>query len=159
MSKQVLTFGTLLEVVEDWVRKGSLDSRIRIRVVDENEAIEVAVGGAYFVPHDRKILLVAKTPNQEDLFDDGGNLLNDESPNGIHRNLQEIENQGIDYGTPVGIEIWFENGSGDEIQYRLESESYSTNPNFLIVEHFLSGEKHEHDVEFRQLLNNQYKVL
>lgn len=150
-----LNFGTLIELVEDWLRKNSLQCRVMARIVDGKDIVEISVGGAYFVSEQKKIYLVTKAPKQGDIFDDDSILLNDESPGGIYRDLKELESQEIDYSTSLGIEIWFTDGE-DDIQYRLECESYSINQDFLIVEHFLGKEKVEFDDEFRQMLHEQY---
>jgi len=92
---------------------------------------------------------------QEDLFDDDGNLLNDETPSGIYENLRELEKLGVDYSTPIEIEIWFSDGK-DDIQYRLECHQYYVSNERLAVIHFLGSEEDEDKDEFINFLNEQY---
>ena len=66
-----------------------------------------------------------------------------------------LENQGLDYKTPLEVEIWFTEGSGD-IQYRLECHEYGIARNNLILTHFLGREEDEFEEEFRYMLHQQY---
>lgn len=150
-----LNFGTLLELTEDWIRSNQDGNRILARIVDGKEVVEIPVGAAYFVEDHKTIYLVTKSRNQQDIFDDDGNLLNDETPKGIYKGLEMLENQGLDYKTPLEIEIWFTDG-GDDIQYRLECHEYAISQNNLILTHFLGREKDEIEEEFRYMLHQQY---
>lgn len=156
MSKQELTFGILLELVEDWVHRESLDSKIKIRIVDGEDVFEMPVGGAYLVPKEEKIVLLAKTPNEGDLFNEFGVLVNGESPNWMLSDLQEIEDKGIDHNTPVGIEVWFKDKVDGELQFIMESHSFSIKENDLFINYFFTEEKDELADEFHQLLHSQY---
>lgn len=155
MSKLKLNFGVLLELIEDWLRNNFSQSKIIVRIVDGDGIVEIPVGGVYYVPDENTIWLVTKARNQENIFDDDGNVLNDESPKGIYRDLAELEKQELEYSTPLGIEIWFTDGQ-DDIQYKLECHGYSINKHLLIVQHFLERDEVELNDEFRQLLREQY---
>lgn len=155
MSTLSLNFGVLLELTEDWLRNNLSQSRIIAKIVDGEKIVEIPVGGAYYVPNQKTIWLVTKARDQEDIFDDEGNLLNDDSPKGIYRDLAELENQELDYNTPLGIEIWFEDGE-DDIQYKLQCHDYSIHHDLLIVQYFLGRDVVEFEAEFRQLLHEQY---
>jgi hypothetical protein len=150
-----LNFGTLMEILEDWIRNDLTANRIIARIVDGEKAIETTIGGAYFVESHKTIYLVIRRPGEEDLLDDDGNLLNDETPNGIYVDLLGLEELGIDYSTPIEIEIWFSDGE-DDIQYRLESHQYYINNNKLTIIHLLGDEKDEYEDEFRNFLLGQY---
>lgn len=150
-----INFGTLIEILEDWIRNNLTANRIIARIVDGEKAIEATIGGAYFVESNKTIYLVIRRPGEEDLFDDDGNLLNDETPNGIYGDLRGLEELGIDYRTQIEIEIWFSDGE-DDIQYRLESHQYYINNDKLTIVHLLDDEKDEYEDEFRNFLYEQY---
>lgn len=150
-----INFGTLIEILEDWIRNNLTANRIIARIVDGEKAIEATIGGAYFVESNKTIYLVIRRPGEEDLFDDDGNLLNDETPNGIYGDLRGLEELGIDYRTQIEIEIWFSDGE-DDIQYRLESLQYYINNDKLTIIHLLDDEKAEYEDEFRNFLYEQY---
>lgn len=150
-----INFGTLMEILEDWIRNNLTANRIIARIVDGEKAIEATIGGAYFVESNKTIYLVIRRPGEEDLFDDDGNLLNDETPNGIYGDLRGLEELGIDYSTQIEIEIWFWDGE-DDIQYRLESHQYYINNDKLTIIHLLDDEKDEYEDEFRNFLYEQY---
>ncbi len=150
-----INFGTLIEILEDWIRNNLTANRIIARIVDGEKAIEATIGGAYFVESNKTIYLVIRRPGEEDLFDDDGNLLNDETPNGIYGDLRGLEELGIDYSTQIEIEIWFSDGQ-DDIQYRLESLQYYINNDKLTIIHLLDDEKDEYEDEFRNFLYEQY---
>lgn len=92
MTATNLNFGTLLEITEDWIMRDQNDNRILARLVDGEEVVDIPIGGAYFVDDHKTIYLVTKSRNQLDIFDDEGNLLNDETPEGIYKNLEMPEN-------------------------------------------------------------------
>lgn len=150
-----INFGTLMEILEDWIRNNLTANRIIARIVDGEKAIEATIGGAYFVESNKTIYLVIRRPGEEDLFDDDGKLLNDETPNGIYGDLRGVEELGIDYSTQIEIEIWFSVGE-DDIQYRLESHQYYINNDKLTIIHLLDDEKDEYEDEFRNFLYEQY---
>lgn len=150
-----INFGTLMEILEDWIRNNLTANRIIARIVDGEKAIEATIGEAYFVESNKTIYLVIRRPGEEDLFDDDGNLLNDETPNGIYGDLRGLEELGIDYSTQIEIEIWFLDGE-DDIQYRLESHQYYINNDKLTIIHLLDDEKDEYEDEFRNFLYEQY---
>ena len=155
MQPKSVNFGTLLESVEDWIRNGQSENRIMAKIVDASKTIEAIIDGAYFVENDNRIYLVIRRREQEDLYDDAGNLLNDESPSGIYKDLQELEESGVNYSTPIEIEIWFSDGE-DELQYRLECHQYYFSKNNLWVVHYLGREENGYEQEFRKLLHEQY---
>ena len=155
MQKISVNFGILLEIVEDWIRNDLIANRITARIVNGEETVEATIDGAYFVENHKTVYLVMRRREQEDLFDDDGNLLNDETPSGIHENLRELEKLGVDYSTPIEIEIWFSDGE-DDIQYRLECHQYYVSNERLAVIHFLGSEEDEDKDEFINFLNEQY---
>lgn len=131
-------------------------NRITARIVNGEETVEATIDGAYFVENHKTVYLVMRRREQEDLFDDDGNLLNDETPSGIHENLRELEKLGVDYSTPpIEIEIWFSDGE-DDIQYRLECHQYYVSNERLAVIHFLGREEDEDKDEFINFLHEQY---
>ena len=152
----VLTFGVLIEVLEDWIRNDQTGNRIIAQlVVDDEKIVEIPVGGAFFLPGYDALWLVTKSRNQEDIFDDSGVLLNDESPSGIYRDVENAELENIDNNIPIGIEVWLKEGE-DEIQYRIDSHGYLIKDNVLIVQHILGEDNDEQEEEFRRLLTEQY---
>ena len=90
MQKISVNFGILLEIVEDWIRNDLIANRITARIVNGEETVEATIDGAYFVENHKTVYLVMRRREQEDLFDDDGNLLNDETPSGIYENLREL---------------------------------------------------------------------
>lgn len=44
-----VNFGTLLEIVEDWIRNDLNNNRILARIVEGEDVFEAVMDGAYFV--------------------------------------------------------------------------------------------------------------
>ncbi len=151
-----VNFGTLLEIIEDWIRHNLNNNRIMARIVDGEDAVEVVIDSAYFVDDHKTIYLVVRRTDQDDLFDEGGVLLNDQTPKGIYRDLKQLEETDVDYATPIEIEIWFSEGE-DDIQYRLRCHQYFVSKNKLAVIHFLGREENEFEDEFKSFLHEQYE--
>jgi len=133
-----VNFGTLLEIIEDWIRNDLNNNRILARIVDGEDIVEAV-----------------RRTDQEALFDDKGVHLNDESPQGIYRDLKQLEENDVDYATPIEIEIWFSDGE-DDIQYRLPCHQYFVNQDKLAVMHFLGRDEDEFEDEFKSFLHEQY---
>ena len=150
-----VNFGTLIEIVEDWIRNDLDDNRILARIVDGENVVESLIDSVYFVEDHKTIYLVVRRTDQDDLFDDEGVLLNDVSPNGIYSDLKQLEEKDVDYDTPIEIEIWFSDGE-DDIQYRLECHEYFVSKDKLALIHFLGQEENELDDEFKSFLHEQY---
>lgn len=157
MQHTSINFGMLLEIVEDWIRDDLTANRITARIVNGEEMVEATIDGAYFVENHETVYLVIRRREQEDLFDDDGNLLNDITPSGIYEDLLELEGLGVDYGTPIEMEIWFSDGA-DDIQYRLECHQYYVSNDKLAVIHFLGREEDEDEDEFINFLREQYEL-
>jgi len=155
MTELNLTFGVLLEITEDWIRNSQIGNRITVRIIDREKVFHIPVGGAYFVENHETIYLVTKSKNQQDILDDEGTLLNDETPQGIHKDLESLERDGLNYGTPLEIEVWFTDGE-EEIQFRLKCHKYHIDKNSLILTHVLGSDDDELEEEFRQMLHQQY---
>ena len=155
MTELNLNFGVLLEITEDWIRNSQIGNRIIARIIDGDKVFDIAVGGAYFVENLETIYLVTKSRNQQDILDDQGKVLNDETPQGIYRDWESVERDGLDYGTPLEIEIWFTDEE-DEIQFRLECHKYHIDKDCLILIHSLGSEDDELKEEFRHMLHQQY---
>lgn len=151
-----VNFGTLLEILEDWIRNDLSGNRIVARIVDGKEVVEAIIDGAYFVEEHNTIYLVVRRKEQDDLFDNFGNLLNDQTPEGIYKDLKELEEGEVDFSTPIEIEIWFSDG-GDDIQYRIGCHEYHIGKNELAMIHFLGSEEEDkNEDEFKNLLHEQY---
>lgn len=150
-----INFGTLLEIIEDWTRNNLINNRILAKIVDGGDVVEAVIDDVYFVDDHKTIYLVVRRRNQEDLFDDDGVLLNDQTPKGIYGNLKQLEENDVDYATPIEIEIWFSDGE-DDIQYRLECHRYFMSKEKLVVIHFLGRDENEFDNEFKSFLHEQY---
>ena len=150
-----INFGTLMEIVEDWIRNNLDHNRIFARFVDGEDVVEAVIDGAYFVEDHGTVCLLVRRTGQDDLFDDKGILLNDESPRGIYGDLKDLEENEVDYTTPIEIEIWFSEGE-DDIQYRLECHQYFVSKTKLAVIHFLGREDIDFEDEFKSLLHEQY---
>ena len=155
MQSTNINFGTLLEVVEDWVKQGHEENRILARIIDGKEAVEIPIDSAYHVEKHQIMYLVTRRRNQGNLFDDDGNLVNDPSPKGLLEDLKGLVEQGLEYKTPTEIEIWFDDVDG-EIQYRLECHQHYISHNKLILIHHLGKEDEEDEAEFRRMLHEQY---
>lgn len=150
-----INFGTLLEIIEDWTRNNLINNRILAKIVDGGDVVEAVIDDVYFVDDHKTIYLVVRRRNQEDLFDDDGVLLNDQTPKGIYGNLKQLEENDVDHATPIEIEIWFSDGE-DDIQYRLECHRYFMSKEKLVVIHFLGRDENEFDNEFKSFLHEQY---
>ena len=150
-----INFGTLLEIIEDWTRNNLINNRILAKIVDGGDVVEAVIDGVYFVDDHKTIYLVVRRRNQEDLFDDDGVLLNDQTPKGIYGDLKQLEENDVDYTTPIEIEIWFSDGE-DDIQYRLECHQYFMSKDKLVVIHFLGRDENEFEDEFKSFLHEQY---
>ena len=148
-------FGTLLEIVEDWIRNNAEDNRIMVRIVDGEDEVKAVIDNAYFVQNDQTIFLVVRHSNHEDVFDDKGILLNDPTPSGMYRDLKRMEDNNVDYTAPIEIELWFSDQE-DDIQYRLQCHQYFVSRDKLVLMHFLDREGKELEDEFRSFLKEQY---
>ncbi|MDT7828844.1 hypothetical protein RQM65_09235 [Pricia sp. S334] len=151
----LLTFGVLKKTLEDWIKSDSTNSRIIARLINGDSVVDIAVGGAFYLSGFEAMWLITKRRGQDDIFDDHGLLLNDETPSGIYNDVIKAEAEQIDSSTQVGIEIWFDDGDG-EIQYRIASHSYLIDEQSLIVQHDLRKNNDEYKEEFLQLFNEQY---
>ncbi len=150
-----LTLGILLEILEDWMHKNKNQNKIKAHFIDSEETIEVAIGGAYHLSEQNTMLLVTKRLNEEDIYDDDGILLNDESPSGLNRQVIKAEHENLGNHTKIGIEIWFSDGD-DDIQYRVDCHEYEINDQMLILKHFLNRDIDEYSFEFNRFLKSQY---
>ena len=160
MKKKRLTYGVLVEVVQDWVKTNKVNSKISIEILDNEKLImQISVGGIHHPQKKDMVYLLAKRLNEEDIFDDHGVLLNGESPKYILQYIKKIDDYDLPSNTAVGIEIWFNDPSeeGGEIQYNIESHNYFIEDEHLVLQYDLhKSEPDIHKNEFKTLLKNQY---
>ena len=160
MKNKQLTYGVLVEVIQDWVKRDKTNNKIFIQVLENEKLImQISVGGIHHPRNKDVVYLLTKRLEEDDILDDYGVLLNGESPKSILRYINEINEYNLKGNTPVGIEIWFNDPSeeGGEIQYNIESHNYFIDDEHLILQHDLyKSEPDIHNNEFKTLLKNQY---
>lgn len=151
----ILTLGILLEILEDWMNQNKKMNRVIVQFIDDKQTIEVSIGGAYHLSEQNTMLLLTKRRDEEDIYDDDGILVNDESPAGIYRQVVQAEHKDLGNHTKVGIEIWFTDND-DDIQYRVDCHEYEINDKKLVLKYFLNRDMDENFFEFTRFLKAQY---
>ena len=150
-----LTLGILIEILEDWMNQNLNENRIVAQFIADDNVITIPVSAAYYQVDPQNLWLLTRRRDEEDLYDDDGVLLNDESPCGIYKQVREAESENLGNQTEVGIEIWFTDGE-DDIQYRVACDEYEIIDRSLVVKHFIKRDVDENYFEFRRFLSEQY---